>query len=73
MAEPKKRMSKSRTRSRKRQNQKVKLSGISICPQCKSPSIPHQVCKVCGTYKGKQIKKPGVKIKKTKAKTEKEE
>ena len=63
MAEPKKRMSKSRTRSRRRQNQKVKLSGISICPQCKSPTIPHRVCNVCGTYKGRQVIKAGVKIK----------
>jgi len=71
MAEPKKKMSKSRTRTRRRQNQKVKLSGISICPQCKSPMIPHRVCPVCGTYKGRQVKKPEVKIKKSKGKEEK--
>ena len=73
MAEPKKKMSKSRTRTRRRQNQKVKLSGISICSQCKSPTIPHRACKVCGTYRGRQVMKPGVKIKKSKATKEKEE
>jgi len=70
VAEPKKRMSKSRTRTRRRANQKVKLSGISICPQCKNPMIPHRACAVCGTYKGRQVIKPGVKIKKTKTKEE---
>jgi len=58
MAEPKKRMSKSRTRTRRRQNQKVEISGICICSKCKSPKVPHEVCKVCGTYNGRQVKKP---------------
>uniref|UniRef100_A0A7C4M0N3 Large ribosomal subunit protein bL32 n=1 Tax=candidate division CPR3 bacterium TaxID=2268181 RepID=A0A7C4M0N3_UNCC3 len=68
MAEPKKKMSKMRTATRRRQNQKVKTSGISVCKQCKSPKIPHQICKVCGTYNGRQIKNPSVGKIKTKTK-----
>ncbi|MDD5731868.1 MAG: 50S ribosomal protein L32 [Patescibacteria group bacterium] len=68
MAEPKKRMSKSRTASRRRQNQKVKLSGICLCSQCKSPKTPHNVCKVCGTYNGRQVLKPALGKVKTKTK-----
>ncbi|HRY60334.1 MAG TPA: 50S ribosomal protein L32 [Patescibacteria group bacterium] len=69
MAEPKKRMSKSRTASRRGQNIKVKLAGVSICSKCKSPKISHQVCKVCGTYNGRQMKKPGIASGKVKTKT----
>ena len=68
MAEPKKKMSKSRTATRRKQNIKVKLVGVCICKQCKSPKIPHQVCKVCGTYDGRQVKKPSIGKVKTKTK-----
>ena len=68
MAEPKKKMSKSRTGQRRRQNIKVKLSGVSLCKQCKSPKIPHEVCHVCGTYNGRQVLKPALGKVKTKTK-----
>ncbi|MFA7308552.1 MAG: 50S ribosomal protein L32 [Patescibacteria group bacterium] len=55
MAEPKKRMSKSRTAMRRRQNQKVLLGGVSICPNCKNPMTPHNACPTCGQYRGRQV------------------
>ena len=27
----------------------------TFCPSCKAPCFPHQVCPVCGMYKGKQV------------------
>ena len=27
----------------------------TFCPNCKSPCFPHEVCSVCGMYKGKQV------------------
>ncbi len=66
--EPKKRHS--RARQGKRRNH-IKLSqeqGI-ICPNCKTPTKPHTVCRNCGYYKGKEVKK--VKTKATVRKVEK--
>ncbi|MBI2448020.1 50S ribosomal protein L32 [Candidatus Microgenomates bacterium] len=57
MAEPKKRKSKAATRLRRRKNQEITLSGVSLCPQCKSPFTPHRACGVCGTYRGRQVVK----------------
>ena len=28
---------------------------VSVCPQCKSPKLPHRVCPSCGIYKGKVV------------------
>ena len=28
-----------------------------LCPKCKKPKLPHEVCAFCGTYKGKEILK----------------
>jgi large subunit ribosomal protein L32 len=27
----------------------------SVCPQCKSPKLPHRACPTCGTYKGREV------------------
>jgi len=54
MALPKRRHSSSR-QGKRRGEQKVRIPSISICSNCKSPKLPHRVCKVCGYYKGKQI------------------
>ena len=27
----------------------------SVCPQCKSPKLPHRACPKCGTYKGREV------------------
>ena len=27
----------------------------NVCPQCKSPKLPHRACSNCGTYKGREV------------------
>lgn len=54
MANPKRRHSKSR-RDKRRANWKLEVPGLSVCPQCKEPKLPHRVCLNCGYYNGKQI------------------
>jgi large subunit ribosomal protein L32 len=65
VALPKKRHSKARGR-RRRTHWKLTAGNLIPCPQCKQPKIPHQVCKVCGTYNGKQVIEIKVKEKKKK-------
>ncbi len=54
MAVPKKKTSKSKKNMR-RSHDSIAAPGISTCPQCQEPKIPHRVCANCGTYKGKEI------------------
>jgi large subunit ribosomal protein L32 len=54
MAVPKQRQSHSRTHKRRSQH-KVEMPGLATCPRCHSPRLPHRVCKVCGTYAGREV------------------
>ncbi len=54
MAEPKKKMSKSRTRMR-RSHDALRAPNLSACPQCGAARRPHRVCPECGHYRGRQI------------------
>jgi large subunit ribosomal protein L32 len=72
MPVPKKRHSNTRTRTR-RANWKLKALNLAVCPQCKSPILPHHACPVCGTYKGRTIIKIETKEKKGKKETKKTE
>ncbi len=54
MAVPKKKTSKSKKNMR-RAHDAISAPGISTCPQCQEPKLPHRVCANCGTYKGKEI------------------
>jgi large subunit ribosomal protein L32 len=54
MPVPKKRHSNTRTRTR-RANWKLSPLNLGLCPQCKSPVLPHHACPVCGTYQGRAI------------------
>lgn len=54
MAVPKKKTSKSRKNMR-RAHDFLTSRSVSVCPQCKSPKLPHRVCPTCGTYKGKEV------------------
>lgn len=65
MALPKKRHSKARGR-RRRTHWKIPLSNLIPCPQCKGLKLPHRVCKICGSYNGKQVVEIKVKEKKKK-------
>lgn len=56
MAEPKKRLTSTRS-GKRRSHLALKVQSLSICPKCKSKIIPHRVCKVCGFYKGTDILK----------------
>ncbi|MGE5674996.1 MAG: 50S ribosomal protein L32 [Mycobacterium leprae] len=55
MAVPKRRMSQARRDSRRAENSKLAAPNLSICPNCKSPMMPHHVCPTCGQYAGRQV------------------
>jgi large subunit ribosomal protein L32 len=54
MAVPKQKQSKARS-SKRRSQHKITPARLSECPQCHSPRLPHRVCPVCGTYKGREV------------------
>jgi len=54
MAVPKKKKSRAKVKSR-RGTQALKTAKAVICEKCGSLKIPHSVCKVCGTYKGREV------------------
>ncbi len=76
MAVPKKKKSRAKVKSR-RGNQKLKTTKAVSCEKCGSLKLPHSVCKVCGTYKGRQVldldKRQRRREKKLKGKEEAEE
>lgn len=59
MPVPKRKRSRARRDSRFA-NKGLKVKSLAECKNCKAASLPHQVCKECGHYKG-------VKVLKTKA------
>jgi large subunit ribosomal protein L32 len=54
MANPKRRHSKAR-RDKRRAHDALKAPGLSVCPECKEPRLPHRVCPHCGYYRGRQV------------------
>ncbi len=56
MAEPKKKLSKTRT-NRRRSQYKVGEVEVTTCKNCGKPIRPHFVCASCGFYAGESIKK----------------
>ena len=55
MATPKRRTSKAKTASRQAANMKKAAPGVSICPQCHEPKLPHRVCPNCNYYDGQAV------------------
>ncbi len=55
MAVPKRKTSKARRDKRKSQNMKMAAPGLSTCPQCHEPKLPHRVCPNCNHYDGKDV------------------
>jgi large subunit ribosomal protein L32 len=53
MAVPKRRTSKSK-RDKRRTHYKLTAPNVVLCPNCKEPKLPHNVCPKCGMYKGKK-------------------
>ncbi len=54
MAVPKRKQSKSRS-AKRWATKKVKNVPLSKCSNCGSLKLPHNVCPVCGYYKGKPV------------------
>lgn len=54
MAVPARRTSKTR-RDKRRTHFKLEVPGMVKCSQCGELKLSHRVCKVCGTYKGREI------------------
>lgn len=54
MAVPKQKKSRARVKTR-RGTQGIRTKKAEICPKCKSLKLPHTVCKVCGTYNGREV------------------
>jgi large subunit ribosomal protein L32 len=54
MPVPKRRTSSTR-RDKRRTHDKLTLPVYSVCPNCQEAVKPHNICKACGFYKGKQV------------------
>ncbi|MGN0930033.1 MAG: 50S ribosomal protein L32 [Alphaproteobacteria bacterium] len=54
MAVPKKKTSQSRKNMR-RSHDALAPNAVSVCKNCGEVVRPHNVCKACGSYNGKQI------------------
>jgi large subunit ribosomal protein L32 len=54
MAVPFRKVSKTR-RDKRRTHYKLEVPGMVKCGQCGELKLAHHVCKVCGSYKGREI------------------
>lgn len=65
MAEPKKRLTSTRSGNRQSKDA-LKSKALINCSNCKAKILPHRVCPNCGFYKGEKIVKMKDEIKKQK-------
>jgi large subunit ribosomal protein L32 len=65
MAVPKKHKTRA-GRNQRRSHDFLRKSNLAVCKNCDFPARPHEACKNCGFYKGKQVLK--IKVKKAKPK-----
>ncbi len=54
MAEPKKKLSRSRS-GHKKSHLALKKKNLSSCPKCNSTKLSHYICENCGFYKNEKI------------------
>jgi large subunit ribosomal protein L32 len=54
MPVPKRRTSRSK-RNKRRAHDALSAVNVIACPQCGEPSLPHRICRHCGTYRGRQL------------------
>lgn len=59
MAVPRSRLSNARKNKRRAHDAKTPVA-FSACVNCKSPALPHHVCKSCGHYRGRSYMKATV-------------
>jgi len=52
--EPKKRHSRAR-QGKRRAAIRLDVPSFFACPNCKSMTLPHTICKKCGFYNGRQV------------------
>jgi len=55
MAVPKNKTSHARKNKRRASNSKLPVVNLSTCKQCGELMRPHNVCKKCGHYNGREI------------------
>jgi large subunit ribosomal protein L32 len=53
-AQPKRKMSHSRSHLRKSQD-RAKFGSIVLCSHCRRPHLTHRVCPHCGYYAGREV------------------
>lgn len=56
MAEPKKRLTSTRSGNR-RSHLALNRPKLALCRKCKNPVLPHRVCPTCGFYRNQNILK----------------
>ncbi len=56
MANPKRKLGKNKSRQRRANwMSRFNLSGLSTCPSCGEPKLPHRACPHCGFYNGRKV------------------
>jgi large subunit ribosomal protein L32 len=54
MQAPKRRTSRSK-RNKRRSHDALRAVNPAACSNCGEPTVPHHVCRHCGTYRGREL------------------
>jgi len=58
---------------REAQNWRIHVQGHMLCPQCRSPKLPHFACPNCGFYKESKVYRTRAEIRSAKKETQQEQ